>query len=226
MADPCAVVIGAPIHLEAMRERAAAHGEVLAFSDAETPKALDAITTRRPQVVALERLFAATSRGAALINRIKADPALAATEIRVVSHDGRYSRVSPRRTVAPPPAKMVAAAPAAEPAPPVDHRGERRAPRFRMADGTEVQVDGASAQLIDISAVGAQVIVQGTLKPNQRVRVTLADDAGVLRLDGAVAWALFEIPKGITRYRAGIEFRHAKADAVEAFAERHRSVEA
>ena len=43
-------------------------------------------------MVALERLFAATPRGAALINRIKADPALGDTEIRVIAHDSDYSR--------------------------------------------------------------------------------------------------------------------------------------
>ena len=72
--------------LDALRESAAGGGEVLTFSDNEPLKALEAITARRPNVIALERLFAATSRGAALINRIKADPALAGAEIRVVSH--------------------------------------------------------------------------------------------------------------------------------------------
>src|SRR5687767_14566818 len=97
MFTPCTVIIGASEHLEALRESTAGAGEVLTFSDKESVKALEAITTRQPGVIALERLFAATSRGAALINRIKADPALAGIEIRVVSIDGTY-RVSPRRT--------------------------------------------------------------------------------------------------------------------------------
>ena len=98
MSTPCTVIIGAIERLEALRTSVAAHGEVLSFSDKEPLKALEAITTRRPNVTALERLFAATSRGAALINRIKADPALDGVEIRVVSVDGTY-RVSPRRTL-------------------------------------------------------------------------------------------------------------------------------
>jgi len=218
MADTCTVVIGAQKHLDALRERAKADGEVLAFTDNEALFALETITQRKPKIVTLERLFAATSRGAALINRIKADPALVGSEIRVVSHDGDYSRVSPRRANSPSssdePAPVVAA--------PLDYRGTRRAPRFRMATGTEAQVDGTPAKLVDLSTRGAQVLATSALKPNQRVRVTLADDVDVVRLNAAVAWAAFEIPQGTTRYRAGIEFTDSKADAVEAFVKRHK----
>ncbi len=91
MSESCTVVIGAPEHLDALRKRAGADGEILGFADREVAKALEAITTRRPAAVVLERLFAATSRGAALINRIKADPDLTFAEIRIVAHDGSYS---------------------------------------------------------------------------------------------------------------------------------------
>src|SRR5918992_3770023 len=96
MTTPCTVIIGAIELLETLRECAAENTEVLEFGDHEPLKALEAITARRPKVIAVERLFAATSRGAALINRVKADPELTQAEIRVVSVDGTY-RVSPRR---------------------------------------------------------------------------------------------------------------------------------
>ena len=70
--------------------------DVLGFADTDVLRALEAITARKPRLVALERLFAATPRGAALINRIKADPSLMQTEIKVLSHDSDYSRVLPR----------------------------------------------------------------------------------------------------------------------------------
>ena len=63
MTDSCTVVIGAQKHLDALRERARADGEVLAFTDAEALFALEAITKRKPKVITLERLFAATPRG-------------------------------------------------------------------------------------------------------------------------------------------------------------------
>jgi hypothetical protein len=230
MSQHCTVVIGAPEFLDALSDRASRDGEVLSFADKEPLKALEAITRRPPQVVMLERLFAATSRGAALINRIKSDPALAATEIRIESHDGSYSRVSPRR--APAAQAVVAdnkeaddakvAAPAVAP-PSLDYRGTRRAPRFRMAEGTELQVDGALAKIVDLSTIGAQILSQTPLRPQQRVRVTLADDLGIVKFHAAVAWASFEIPKGVSRYRAGLEFKDAEAGAVDAFCKRHQS---
>jgi hypothetical protein len=234
MAEPRTVIIGAPKLLDALRSHAG-EGEILTFSDHDALKALEVITTSRPPVVTLERLFAATSRGAALINRIKEDPGLTSTEIRIVSHDGTYSRVSPRRTppaepaaaavpaAAPPPASADTAASASPPAA-LDYRGTRRAPRFRMIEGTEAQVDGASARIVDLSVIGAQIVSPSALRPQQRVRIILSDDVGVVRVNAAVAWASFEIPKSTPRYRAGIEFTDAQAAAVDAFCKRHQLV--
>ena len=244
MSTPRTVIIGALELLDALSHSGAAEGEILSFGDHEPLKALEAITTRQPTIVALERLFAATSRGAALINRIKADPALAAVEIRVVSVDGTY-RVSPRRTAAPsassassslqsPSAAPVAAIDTAAsppeaggPAPRnLDYRGTRQAPRFRMRDATEVQVDGALAMLVDLSTHGAQILCPTALKPQQQVRMVLADDLGIVKFSASVAWAFFEIPKGVSRYRAGIEFKDAERRAVDAFCKRHQTAEA
>jgi hypothetical protein len=199
------VLVAAPEHLAVLKERSDLSGAV-SFADSDALQALETITRQRPTVVALERLFAATSRGAAFINRIKADPALASCEIRIVAHDSAYSRVSPRR-----PAD---GAPAAAPA---DQRGTRRAPRFKVVDNVEVLVDGNPATLIDVSVVGAMVVSVTTLRPNQRVRMSLPDAARPIRFSAGVAWAAFEMPKGGPRYRAGIEFYDADADAVGRF---------
>ena len=86
--------------------------ELLGFADTDVLRALEAITAKKPRLVALERLFAATPRGTALINRIKADPSLTQTEIRVLAHDSDYSRVLPRGTT---PVAGAAHAPAAGP---------------------------------------------------------------------------------------------------------------
>ena len=233
MSESCTVVIGAPEHLEPLRKRVG-DGEVLGFADRDVAKALEAIATRRPMVVVLERLFAATSRGAALINRIKTDPDLTFAEIRVVAHDGSYSRVSARRgTAATPPASESGAdAPtaaaqggeAAPPAPPpsLDYRGTRRAARYQIIQGTAALVDGTEAEIVDLSVIGAQVIVRAALRPKQRIRVALSDDAGLVKLNAEVAWVRFEIPKSTPRYRAGVEFRNPESGSVEAFCKRHQ----
>ena len=194
----------------------------LAFADTAALQALEVITRQRPSVVALERLFAATSRGAAFINRIKADPALASCEIRIVAHDSAYSRVSPRR-----PGEAAATAPAAvveapaAPAP-LDQRGTRRAPRFRVVDNVEVLADGNPATLVEMSLVGAQIVSVSTLRPNQRLRMSLPDASRPIRFSAGVVWAAFEMPKEGPQYRAGIEFYDADADGVTRFIEANK----
>jgi len=267
--EPCTVLIAAPDLLPALKQRTGnVNGELLAFSDADALRALEVITKRRPRIVAIEKLFAATPRGAALINRIKADPSLVQSEIRVVSSDSEYTRVSPRTpteaapaqtpapgataapAAAPVPAPPLdqrgtrraprvkiaakvdaivdgnAAAPAAAPvpAPPLDQRGTRRAPRVKIAAKVDAIVDGNAAALLDLSTVGAQVVAGSGLKPNQRVRVALSDEAGVVRFNATVAWVKFEIvPGGGPRYRAGLDFVDADAAAIDAFCGRHKA---
>jgi hypothetical protein len=176
----------------------------------------------RPDTVALERLFAATSRGAALINRIKADPALADCEVRIVAHDSNYSRVSPRRPGDP--TSPVAVEEPAEPPRGLDWKGTRRAPRFKMSDGIEVLIDGNPAALMDLSTIGAMVVSPTTLKPNQRVRMSLPQEPRAIRFSAGVAWAAFEMPKGrpAPHYKAGIEFFDADADAVSTFIDKKK----
>jgi hypothetical protein len=212
------VLISSTEHLTALAEREDMQG-AQAFADTQALQALEAITRQRPSVVALERLFAATSRGAAFINRIKADPTLSSCEIRLVAHDTPYSHVSsPRRpgeTTAGTAPTAVAEAPAV--ASPLDQRGTRRAPRFRIAEDVEVLVDGNPATLVDVSVVGAQVVSNSTLRPNQRLRMSLPDASRPIRFSAGVAWAAFEMPKTGPRYRAGIEFYDADPDAVSKF---------
>jgi len=209
--DPCTVLIGAFDLLPGLRERAGAiNGEVLTFVDADALQALETITKRRPAVVALERMFAVTPRGAALINRIKADPALRESEIRVLAHDSDYQRVVPRT---PPPT-----------APALDQRGTRRAPRFRMSVNVTAEVDGKTATVIDLSTVGAQIVSPAKLKPNQKIAVALPDEVTSIRFTASVVWTSFEIPPNSgPRYRAGLDFPDADARAVGAFCERHKA---
>ncbi|HWW85387.1 MAG TPA: PilZ domain-containing protein [Vicinamibacterales bacterium] len=117
MSEPCTVLIASADLLPVLTSRAGTpDGELLTFTDGEALRALDAVMRRRPRVIVLERLFAATPRGAALITRIKSDPTLDGCEIRVLSHDGQYSRVLPRTPNAAAAGPGVAAAAAGSPA--------------------------------------------------------------------------------------------------------------
>ena len=218
----CTVLIGSADLLPALKARTREPGELLAFTDEDALRALEAILTRRPPVVALERLFAATPRGAALINRIKADPMLLETEIRVIAHDSDHMRVSARlrsQNQDRPPVLAVDPDPHA-----LDQRGTRRAPRFKVAGLFGALLDGNAATIIDISTIGAQVVSSVVLKPTQVVRMAISDDHASLRFNAAVAWASFEIPPNSgPRYRAGIKFVDADEGAVGGFCRRHKS---
>jgi hypothetical protein len=210
------ILIASPDHLEALTQRDELAGAV-AFSDADALKALDVITRQRPDLVVLERQFASTSRGAALVNRIKADPALVTCEIRIVSHDTDALARGPARKPGDRAAATVTAVEAPPAAAPLDQRGTRRAPRFKVVEQVEVMIDGNPATLLDVSVVGAMVMSPTSLKPNQRVRVSLPDSSRPIRVGAGVAWSAFEIPKSGPRYRAGIEFFDADAPSMERF---------
>jgi hypothetical protein len=86
-----------------------------------------------------------------------------------------------------------------------------------MAEKVEVLIDGNAATLVELSTGGAQVVSPTILKPNQRVRMTLPDPDGPIRVMAGVAWAAFEMPKTGPVYRAGIEFYDAEAGNVLRF---------
>jgi hypothetical protein len=199
-----------------MRERAGG-GEVLAFSESEVLRALETVTTRRPGRLVLERGFASTSRGLALVNRLRADPSLAQLAIDIVAHDGENVRVAT-------PHAPGAAFDSQPPGAPLDQRGTRRSPRIRIVDGFDILVDGNPVRVVDLSPLGAQVTSAGVLKPNQKVRVSLVDEMGAIRLVALVSWAAFELPRPprqAPQYRVGLEFGDCDPDAVIAFALRH-----
>lgn len=244
-----AVIIAAANLSPSLCERLADEGELLTFADTEPIQALQTILEQRPRLIVLERLFAATPRGAALINRIKTDPQVSQAEIRVMSHTGDYTRVVSRGTAAEPavaeaPTAPVQAAPvravaeevevqqAVSEAPvatadapgQLDWHGTRRAARFRIRQGVEIQLDGNPASLVDLSVMGAQVISATILRPNQRVRISVTTDDFVMRFRGAVAWAKFELPKPTEppRYRAGVEFNDADPAAMDEYCAKHK----
>ena len=234
-----ALIIAAQNLMPALRERIETEGEVLAFADTEPIQALQAILEQRPTLIVLERLFAATPRGAALINRIKSDPQLGASEVRVMSHTGDYTRqvVKPTTATPPPAVHPAASATATAPqasgspaatadAPRLDFTGTRRAPRFRVRAGVELQLDGNPAAVIDLSTVGAQVISPTVLRPNQKVRITIPVNDLMMRFRGAIAWAKFELPKAPVKapqYRAGVEFTDADAKAIDDFTGKNKT---
>jgi hypothetical protein len=212
VASPAAVIVAATGHQDAVRARAGVQGDVLTFSDAEIQQALEAIAGHRPPTVILERFFASTPRGTALINRLKADPALSGVEIRVLAHDSEYSRVLTRKA---------AAAPDDGPGEPGGPPA-RSAERQPLRDGSTAVVDNRPVRVVDLSGEGAQVISETVLRPNQRVRFSVAFATDALRVPATIVWAVFEMSKetGRPHYRAGLEFTGSDRALADAFSAR------
>ena len=72
------VLIGPAETLPSLQERLDPDAEIQTFTESEALEALDHIIRTKPLVVAMQDDFAGSSRGQALINRIKDDASLAA----------------------------------------------------------------------------------------------------------------------------------------------------
>ncbi|MDP6610168.1 MAG: PilZ domain-containing protein [Vicinamibacterales bacterium] len=221
-----AILVSSAQHAAALTTRAGINGSVLNFSDGEALQAIAAVTQHRPPLIVQERFFAVTPRGAALVNRIKADPALADTEIRVLEHDSDYSRVIPRRRSAAAPEAAPAEPDGAPPTaglspdagePALDAEGTRIAPRLPVRAGAELKLDGSPVTLVDLSETGAQVISQQALKPNHQYQADLTSETETLQFEARVVWANFEAPEGTAQYRAGLAFGHADPARIDRF---------
>jgi hypothetical protein len=215
MVEAKLILIAAPELIPALRERVGEDEDVLTFADSEPLRAMEAITAQRPPVIALERLFAASPRGAALIARIRADHKLDAIEIRVLSHDSSYQRVSRRRRELPPPIVRE------KPAPQLD-KGTRRAPRFRIREEVVASLDDQPARLVDLSVLGVQLIGQGELRPKQQVTVRLGSGGTAVTTDGTIVWARLELSRKGPNSRAGIDFIEPDREAIGAFIKAYR----
>ena len=101
----------------------------------------------------------------------------------------------------------------------VNQQKVRRAPRLAVTRQVDIMIDGTPATLVNISVVGALVTSALSLRPNQRVRLSIVDADRPVRFNGVVAWANFEMPKEGPRYRAGISFYDAAPDLLSRFIE-------
>jgi hypothetical protein len=205
MLESVTVLIGPKALAASLEQHPDARGnELLVFAEEQVCEAVEHIVRRRPRIVALPEKFALSPRGMALVHRVAIDPQLAGTQVLMIGTDGSAVPVPPEGR----PTWL-----------PVDIAGTRRVPRIRMRRGIDVQIDGATAALVDLSTMGAQVVSPTVLRPSQRVRLILPVDSYTIRAVGTVAWASFEIPKSKSQpqYRAGLEFSVADPEPLLQF---------
>src|SRR5205814_4774379 len=173
------VIASAPM-VSAWRVQLDSQTNTRVFSETDFLAALDVIINERPDVIALDPMFAATARGAALVARVKADPRLGGSEIRTLVRDGVDSPITT-------PARETDEASSLH-SQPLDTCGTRRAPRYPMASDVDAKINGTAGRLVNLSVTGSQMLAPIRLRPAEGIRVTLTDDSSDLRLMGTIAW--------------------------------------
>ena len=222
MSRDVTILIAEPQLLTTLRNEVKVTGTSLCFSVSNLASALESIRALQPQIVGLESTFARSDKGRAFIDRLNVS-ALAASEIQLVSHAGGHWTLVPLGAKAPTSRPQAAPAPVA---PAQAGLNTRRAPRFPVFKPAEAVIDGKPTNLVDISVLGAQVVSDPVLRPQQKIKVALPDvEETILRFTALVAWSVFEKPRPekAPHYRAGMEFNDATALALEAYCQRHCS---
>lgn len=135
--------------------------------------------------------------------------------------DGAASRVPAERPPSTPPApkpRVPVADPAVATADVLQFAVNRQARRVKIQAANEVLVDGVSSVLVDISALGAQVLSPTTLRPSRVVRLTLRTASGTWAAEGRIVWAQLESSTAETgaHYRAGVQFTNTDLAAIDA----------
>lgn len=207
---PSVVVIARAEQAAGLRKRLAADSTVALFSDAEALKALEAVLGQAPRILALDRAFAATARGAALVRQVKAEEHDCATEIRVLAEDEDNQPLILSSRLASVESVMRASHP-------LDYCGTRRALRFKVVDAVRLAVNGERGRLVNLSFAGAQLVLPVRIRPEEALRITLTEALAEdeTRVRGVVAWCTVEPTGSIIIYRAGVEFTDADTHRLE-----------
>jgi hypothetical protein len=216
------IVIARAEHEVALRKRLGSEPSVALFSDADALKAFDAVEAHPPKMLVLDRTFAFTARGAALVARLKGDQRMGAIDLRVLTEDETNSPVILETK-----AKALGLEGAVlKTSHPLDYCGTRRAPRFPITDDAGVVVNGESGTLVNLSSTGAQLVVHMRLRPSEPLRLALVDSDAEVKVRGVVAWSSVESDNGALAYRAGVEFINPDALSLDAFCVRRMTTSA
>jgi len=206
------VLVADPQRMPALRDALRLDGRVLRFMSTNLATALESIRTNNPGVVAVDAAFAETAPGRAFLDHVAALP-VPSSSVRLVRQvNGAWSTM-PLAGEAPPAAADARAA----------RQDTRRAPRFPVAETLQAVVESSAANLIDLSVLGAQVISEPVLRPNQKIKVALPDEVGTMRVTAHIAWSMYERPTHATDpyYRAGLEFADGAQQTLEDYCRRH-----
>ncbi|HET9360151.1 MAG TPA: hypothetical protein VFO58_10385 [Vicinamibacterales bacterium] len=196
---PTTVLIGSEPLIAAWSARTGSGSDVITVALTDLSLAMETITTTKPDVVVIEQAVAASASGAAIMGRLHGERYQRGTEVRLLPPDRAADLMSSGPGELHPQAWLTVLAQA------LPARPERRAARLQILSEEQALIDGQPVTLIDLSAVGAQVLSPIVLKPRQRVRVVLSAERGSTKAVAIVAWSKLE-NSTTPGYRAGIAF--------------------
>ena len=178
----------------------AAPADLITLADADAEQALAVIERRRPHFVVLSQIFAASEAGALFVNRLRANVDLAGLEIKVLP-DQRSAVLGATGPVT---GRLIASVSKSLRLCAVG--STRRGQRLPAPLGSEIDVNGVRADLINVSPYGVQVVSPIALKPNSNVTIGI-DQGGIeLCTNAAIAWSALEMARSSIAYRVGIAF--------------------
>jgi len=214
------VLVADPQRMAELRDGLPLPGRVLRYSSSNLPSVFESIRANQPGLIVLDAGFLNTQAGQGFVERVGQLNVPKIVMQAAVFDRGHWTMTSLTK----------------EPAPAVATTSDRltagldtrRVPRFVAQSVAQAVADGSSIQVVDLSVLGAQVISQPMLRPNQKLRVGLPDESGTLQLSASVAWSVFEKPAKAAEphFRAGMEFNDAVREALEDYCRRHCSADA
>jgi hypothetical protein len=210
---PSVVVIGKADQAAGFRKRLGAEESVALYADSDALRAIEAVLAHPPRILALDRGFVITSRGAALVARLRAEPRLCSIDVRVLAEDDTNIPIILNAR----PAGLGLEGAVLKMSHPLDYCGTRRAPRFPVSDAVRITVNGHQGRLVNLSSTGAQLLAHMRLRPTEPLRLALVDAKAEVRVQGVVAWSTAEPSGAAVSYRAGVEFINPDSLRLDAF---------
>ena len=201
MPSNISVVIATTVRMPAIQSVSLFSGRVIRFTDNKLAAALESIQLNHPRLIAIEALLAQTPAGKGFIERVERLGLRGSAIHLIVQSNGKWTttpyNVEPaagaadaggahadrKAAIITTPAAAAAALKGAN---------TRRAHRFKVLESLNAVVENKQANLVNISILGAQVVSQPSLRPNDNVKIALPDGDETVRLTAHVAWSVFE----------------------------------
>jgi len=205
-----------PQRIAALRDGLPLPGRVLRYSSSNLASVFESIRANQPGLIVLDAVFVQTPAGHGFIERLNQLSIPKLVMQSAVFDRGHWTMTS----ITNEPAAAVVEAPLSRVSAGLD---TRRVPRFFLQDAAKALAGGSSIEIVNLSILGAQIISQPMMRPNQKLKVGLPDENGTLQVEASVAWSVFEKTAKAPEpyFRVGMEFNDALREALEDYCKRH-----